>query len=258
MALQKYDEWATNLTPSGALDNVAKRLMASFQWTLARIPLLLGLLLALPILWGRPATDQPATAGTGKACDTVTCRWLVALLFSAFVCLHLVHIPYWFDGILHWHYVFETAPLLIMLATIGWATATEQMSTALGRVAPLWTCALILGGLLPGWIPLPMFQDTSKVAAAISEQSFSRVRMLQFQQQTQADSIRRPALILVDESASDPQLSYIINPPDYDSQVLVCRLPASAERLAEVKSAFADRTCYVFDPGSMTVRPLGD
>lgn len=259
-ALQKYDEWATNLTPSRAIDNVAKRLMASFQWTLARIPLLLGLLLALPVLWSRSATEQspPAADAASRASSHTSCRWLVSLLLAAFVCLHLVHIPYWFDGILHWHYVFETAPLLIMLATIGWATATEQMTFVPRRTAHLWVGALILGGLLPGWIRLPMFQDTSKISAAISEQSFSRVRMHQFQQQTQAADIRRPALILVDESAADPQLSYIINPPDYDSDVLVCRLPATTERLAAVQSAFADRTCYVFDPGSMTVRPLAD
>ncbi|MCR9202267.1 MAG: hypothetical protein NXI04_26795 [Planctomycetaceae bacterium] len=259
-ALQKYDEWATNLTPTAAINNVASRLMASFQWTLARVPLLLGLLLVLPTLWSRAASDllTPAAGIHAERPDHVSCRWLVTLLLSAFVCLHLVHIPYWFDGILHWHYVFETAPLLIMLATLGWTIAAEQLSGRLGKTARLWVCAMILGGLLPGWIRLPMFQNTSKVSAAVSEQSFSRLRMHQFRQQTHAASIERPALILVDESDSDPQLSYIINPPDYDTDVLVCRLPDSAERLAQVKTAFADRTCYVFDPGSMTVRPLGD
>lgn len=261
-ALQKYDQWATNLTPSRAVENVWNRLMASFQWTMARIPLLLGLLLVLPIVWTRVPVAEVASSTaadtTLRLPRTVTRRWLVILLLSSCVCLHVVHIPYWFDGIQHWHYVFETAPLLIMLTTLGWAIAAEQLSLKFGRAARIWVFAVLLGGLLPGWIRLPMFQDTSKVSAAISEQSFSRVRMHQFQLRTRSDRIVRPALILVDESQSDPQLSYIINPPDYQSDVLVCRLPESAEQLDQVTAAFAERTCYVFEPESMTVRPLAD
>ena len=271
-ALQKYDNWATNLTPTGALENAGRRLMASFQWTLARVPLLLGILLVLPViarptgpaavrpLESHPSENHPSRNDPSNShsptCQPLTSRWLATLLLSSIVCLHLVHLPYWFDGILHWHYVFETAPPLIMLATLGWSAAAARLSDRLGNVGVLWVVLFLVAGLVPGWIRLPMYQNTSKVSAAISEQAFSRTRMHYFQTLIHADTVRRPALILVDESQSDPQLSYIINPPDYHSDVLVCRLPQTSERTAEVRAAFAQRACYVFDPPSLTLRPL--
>jgi len=65
---------------------------------------------------------------------------------------------------------------------------------------------------------------------------------------TGSDMVAKPALILVDETGTDPQLSFIINPPDYDSDVLVARLPATDVEIAELQSHWPDRSVYRFDP----------
>ncbi|MCA9007263.1 MAG: glycosyltransferase family 39 protein, partial [Planctomycetaceae bacterium] len=86
--LENYDKWAENLTPALAVQNVQNRLLASLQWTLGLVPLALAGLIFLITEYRRWT------------------RWW--LIFASIVSLHVVHIPYWYDGIMHWHYVFET------------------------------------------------------------------------------------------------------------------------------------------------------
>ena len=164
-----------------------------------------------------------------------------------------MHVPYWFDGILHWHYVFETAPLLLILATAGFATAKPLLDHGIGRLGALWIGVFILSSLLPAWFRMPVFDNESKVSAAISEQSFSRIRFAHFQRLTTSDMITKPALVMVDEEGTDPQLSYIINPGDYDSEVLVCRLPTSDEDVNKLSNHYNDRTLYVFSPQELSL-----
>ena len=52
------------------------------------------------------------------------------------------------------------------------------------------------------------------------------------------------------------QLRYIVNPPDYTGDVLVCRRPETDAALAELKAKFADRAFYEFDPASFRLTPL--
>lgn len=67
--------------------------------------------------------------------------------------------------------------------------------------------------------------------------------------QTTADAARlSPVLVLVDERGHDPQLSYIVNPPDYSGPVLVCRHPQTDQEIAELQTAFPDRRLLRFDP----------
>lgn len=242
--LTAYDQWATNLTPAAAARNVWNRLFYSFQWSLAVLPLLFGLLMAGPTLWLRfsPSASEPdSTRGSG----------LKLLLFS-FLSLHVVHIPYWFDGIMHWHYVFETAPLILMLAAVGMIATYDTLRSRANRfVAAAWVSGFVISGLLPGWFALAPYESTSKISAAISELSFARNRFEYFRQTTVSEVIAKPALILVDERSSDPQLSYIVNDPLLDSDVITCRRPATDEEIEELTMAFPDRTVYFFDPNSL-------
>jgi hypothetical protein len=246
-AVQAYDKWATNLTPAIAVTNVWQRLTASLVWSLAIAPLTLGLLMTFPVLV-KPNEDP----------DTQSSQTKLRLLAAGVVSLHVAHVPYWFDGIMHWHYVFETAPLLLMLAAVGLASCVEVLSPMIGRRnAIAWVTVFVAAGLIPGWIALPPFNDVSKVSAAISEQSYSRRQFEVFNRSVQQAAIQKPALILVDEMGTDPQLSFIINPPDLVTDVLVCRLPKTDAEVDELRTAFPDRNVYVFDPSSMrfTVRP---
>ena len=232
--LARYDGWAENLTPRRALQNVQHRLLASSQWTLG-----LAALLAL----------LPAACGLLLRRESSPGHTLLRLIAASVVCLHLVHVPYWYDGILHWHYVFETAPLLLLLATAGLDAWQRGLQTPCGaRLARRWLMALLLSALAPAWIDSDVFWGPSRVSLAVSEQAWSRGRMEAFQRTAKVVSGGRPCLILVDERNGDQQLSYIVNPPDYSGPVLVARLPESSAALAELQQHFRDRSAWTFQP----------
>jgi hypothetical protein len=77
-----------------------------------------------------------------------------------------------------------------------------------------------------------------------------------FQRITASDAVAKPALVLVDETASDPQLSYIMNDPEYRNDVLVARLPETNEEIQQLQFDFSDRSLYRFDPESFVVTPI--
>ncbi|MFO0999257.1 MAG: hypothetical protein U0936_02890 [Planctomycetaceae bacterium] len=240
--LKAYDRWATNLTLRKSMENVEHRTIASSQWSLGIIAIMYTIFCALP------------------SC----CRWSggdlrIGLLSLSIITLHLVHIPYWYDGIMHWHYVFETAPLLLMLAAVGLRNSLEVMR-ALKMQAPMrmWLLALIGACLLPGWVNADSFWGPSRVSQAVSEQAFSRVRFELFNQLVRSSAVQHPCLILVDERNSDPQLSYIVNPPDMTGDVLVCRHPEDEAEIMELSSAFPERSVYVFDPETFQLTRFAD
>ena len=230
--LKAYDRWATNLTPGKAAENLWYRTIASSQWSLGITALLFAVICAMP------------------SC----CRWSggdnrIGLVGLSMVSLHLVHIPYWYDGIMHWHYVFETAPLLLMMTAVGFRNAEDVMRVLRKKKAMRgWMLALVGSCLLPNWVTAESFWGSSRVSLAVNEQTFSRVRFELFNRLVNSPGIQHPCLILVDERNSDPQLSYIINPPDLSGDVLTCRHPGSAAEIVQLSKAFPSRMLYVFDP----------
>lgn len=244
-ALQKYDQWATNLTPAAAVKNVWNRLTASLVWSLGSVPIVLSLAMVVPLL------VRPASQSSGQLCRTN-----LRLLAATVVTLHLVHVPYWFDGIMHWHYVFETAPLLLMLTAVGLFEVYGALLLKTGkRVAAAWVLLLVTSAVVPAWTPLAVYNDVAKVSAAVDEISFSRRKMAIFHERIQRLEPQSKVLVMVDESGSDPQLSYIVNPPDLQARVLVCRLPQSVAEVAELQQAFSARVLYVFDPQTGILKP---
>lgn len=232
--VESYDRWAVNLTPAKSIENIQNRAIASAQWTLGIAALLFALVNVLPACWQR---------------NTASLK--LRLILLSVVSLHLVHVPYWYDGILHWHYVFETAPLLLMLCAYGMLNAFQTLQFITGRrTAGLWLFGLVASCLVPNWFDADTFWGPSRVSLAIGEQTFSRARFELFDRLTSSASVPKPALILVDEEGSDPQLSYIVNPPDMFGDVLVCRMPKEPQDLIQLQAAFPQRTLFQFDPDS--------
>ncbi len=236
--LKAYDRWATNLTLRKSLENVWQRTIASSQWSLGIAAVLFAVICALP------------------SC----CVWSggdlrIGLVSLSIVTLHLFHIPYWYDGIMHWHYVFETAPLLLILTAVGLRNSAEVMR-ALRIKSPMriWLLALICACLLPNWVNAESFWGPSRVTQAVAEQAFSRVRFELFNRLVSSSAVQRPCLILVDERNSDPQLSYIVNPPDLSGDVLICRHPEKEAEISELSKAFPGRSVYVFDPEAFQLK----
>ncbi len=242
--LHRYNQWAENLTPALALRNIARRALASVQWSLGIIPIVFGLIV---------------TAGhiARKSSGEMFPRCMTALVLCSIITLHAVHVPYWFDGIMHWHYVFETAPLLLILTAAGLSEAAHQLSRSLRPVPRIgWTAALAAAALLPGWVTADVLWGTSKVDAAIGELAWPRRRLALFEDILHSDRIRHPALVLVDERNQDPQLSYIINDPLWNADVLTARLPSSAEDMTILRRRFPNRHFYRFDPQNFSIEEL--
>ena len=235
--LKKYDHWAENLTPGLAVRNVGNRLLASSVWSMG----LVGLLFLIP-----SGLYFCVSAGSG----TTGLRLVAATIVS----LHVAHIPYWYDGILHWHYVFETCPLLLILAAGGLQNTMDVLTRSIRRpVAFSWISLFLAAVLTPNWLDAESLWGTSRVTQAIGEQSFSRVRYELFRRLTESPAVKHPCLILVDERHSDPQLSYIVNPPDYRGAVLTCRYPEEPAGLQDLRKAFPDRMLYIFDPETFSL-----
>lgn len=236
--LKAYDDWAENLTLAKAKSNVAQRIVYSLRWTLG---------IAALIFCG--------IAALATCLDIQDPRPL--LLLCSVLTLHAVHIPYWYDGIMHWHYVFETAPLLLMLAAPGLSVTYQILRSHIGtRWSTLWLTSLIMASLIPNWIDAESFWGTSRVTVAFREQTFSRVRFEYFHRLTTSDQVQLPALVLVDEGTSNPQLSYIINPPDLSGDVIVCRLPEAPAVLDELTKAFSGYHRYRFNPETFALTGL--
>ncbi len=237
--LASYDRWAVNLTPSLAIRNVQERLLASAVWTLGLPPLLLLLPAGVLLAFCR------------RSCNSLF------LIVLAVISLHLVHIPYWYDGILHWHYVFETAPLLLITAAAGLQQCSDSLRGCLSPVVRrTWLFMVPAASLIPALVDMPEIWGESAVSQAVVEQGYSRVRQQLFREVVNSSQVQRPALIMVDESGGDQQLSYVINSPEMNADVLVCRRPGSESAVAEIRQRYADRAWYVFNPQTFQLQRL--
>lgn len=221
--IEKYDDWAENLTPRLAMKNVAYRLFSSVQWTWGLLPVVLGLGLWMTC-WNRIST--PAR-----------------LSLASIVTLHLVHIPYWYDGILHFHYVLESLPQwLLVLATAGCA-GREVLVRAGRRMVPLWGwLALVLAGVLnftttQGLWSAP-FQD------GLSQFQFAREKQGQFRRLIDSTVTERPALVLIQADPSDLHIDFVVNTPPLTGPILFARDRPEVASIGEIRSAWPDRTLY--------------
>ncbi|HEV7999555.1 MAG TPA: hypothetical protein VGP63_06735 [Planctomycetaceae bacterium] len=235
--METYDRWAANLTPRLALSNERERLESSARWTLGLIPLAMAAVVFLiAVLW------------------QTELRW--KLIAGSVLSLHLVHIPYWFVGIMGWHYVFETAPLLLLLFAI---TSRELAGvwTASGRVVmPIWWAALIASAVVTNWIAFDPFWSEARIDGGVEEVAFARLRYEGFQRMLDQLVTRRPALVLIQGDPADRSLDYVFNDPTLNAPILRGRYRPGKTDPAAVRRAFPDRTLYLFDAKSGRLRQL--
>lgn len=225
--LDNYDRWAENLTPSLAVRNVKNRLIASSQWTLGIVPLLMGSVAFLLLLPGKDS------------------RW--RLIPVAVVVLHLAYVPYWFDGIMHWHYVFESGPLLVLMfaGASAWLVSGWRRT---GRVVmPFWWGAIIVAALLTNYTSCDSIWPISRLRAGVEEVAFSRRKYAAFNRLVEQSVTERPALVLIDPDPADRHIDYVVNSPDLTADVLFGRMPRDQEKLQEILQLFPRRTFYVYD-----------
>ncbi len=233
--LANYDEWAENLTPQLAAKNVLQRLKNSLRWTLGIVPLsLTAIVFVLTIK--RWSLDW----------------WLIA---AAIASLHLVHIPYWFEGIMGWHYVFESAPLWLLL----WAGVSLRLWRgwrATGRRGmQVWGIALLGLSLLVNLVTIVPFWP-ARLDVGMAEVGFSRQKYGEVFRSIATHTGGRRALVLVKPDPADRHIDYVVNDPTLDETILYGRFPESATDLAMIDPLFPDRDLWVFEAATGELRLL--
>lgn len=233
--IENYDRWAENLTPGLAAKNVRNRLLTSAQWTLGLLPVVFGLVLGL-VLW-------PWLSPGARLC------------LASIVSLHVVHVPYWFDGIFHFHYVFETLPLWLLFLSAGGTLAGAEWR----RQGRLWIsrwCVLAVAisvgmnfTVEQGLWGAP-FRDGS------SQLLFARQQYQGFRSRLQREVTRRPALVLVEADPADRHIDYVVNDPPLVGEMLIGRYLPERFSTGEIESAWPGRALYLYRVRQGTLEPL--
>lgn len=236
---RNYDSWAENLTPELAAKNVGHRSIASWRWTLGIVPIL-WICLAAAGLW---SGQHPG--------------WL--LVAGSIVTLHLIHVPYWFDGIMHWHYVFESSLswILLVAGSVGllihaWQAADRPwMIPWLGTFLTVAVASNFVE-FQPYWIP--------RLSTGIAEVRYPRRIYGQFRHQLKQNVTDLPALVLVLPDPADRHMDFVTNDPSLSAPILIGRITAKdsrPDRLARIKRAFPDRALYLFDAKTRQLTRIG-
>lgn len=232
--LDDYDRWAENLTPSLAWRNVLNRLLATGSWTLDLPLLALTAVLAVPLCLGGDV------------------RWRLAAW--AIASLHAIHWPYWYVGIMGWHYVFESAPLWCLLC--GRITDELFRAWSAGRrdVLPFWWCGLAViawGGMYADGPETP-----SRWRRGLAVIEHPRRQHAEFRRWLEHTVGPTPALVLVDPRGTDPHLDFVINAPGWESPLLVGRYRPGHTDLEAVVRDFPDRRVWYCRPDRGELRLL--
>ena len=231
--LHNYDQWAENLDAELAIQNVQNRFLASWQWTLGLVAVVL--------------LGTVFLAGTHRNLDK---RWW--LIAAAILTLHAAHVPYWYDGIFHWHYVFESGILWCLVAAAAVQLLVRQFSADERPWMTAWVGLLIAASVATNNVAVPPFQSVSRLDAGISQLAFSRIRFFSFRQLLSSQVQDLPALVLVRHDPADRHIDYVTNHPSLTSPLLIGRLPADARTSEEdtvqlTTETFPDRSLFVFD-----------
>ncbi len=223
--IDNYDRWAKNLTPQLAIENVQTRLVNSLRWTLGVIPLLaVGLIFLLTLRRG----DR---------------RWL--LIGLSILTLHIAHIPYWFTGIMGWHYVFETAPLwLLLFAEVTRRLFTQWQASGRWAIKYCWLLFIATAVSVNLWTIAPLWP--AKLDRGVVEVKFPRQKYASFRERVETLRGKRNAIVFVLPDKDDVSMDYVTNPPDLNGPVLVARIK-NREQLLDAAKLFPKRVLFLFD-----------
>ncbi len=259
--LDNYDRWADNLTPALAVKNVGERLLRGGDWTLGVVPILLGVL-GLFIVAFRSAKAAPerrddsridGSATTSSRCldadatfaeRKATMRWW--LIFASIISLHLVHVPYWFAGIMGWHYVFETAPLWLLLASEGFRRWSEYGVHRGPRGLRWCIFGVVLTALAVNLVTIPSLW-AAQLAVGVEEVAFARTRYYAFEQQVEELRAGQPAVVLIIPDPTDRSMDYVTNRAGLDANVLRFRWNPNESSIEGLQEFFPGRVLIVFD-----------
>jgi hypothetical protein len=224
--IEDYDSWAENLTPEVAARNMFVRWIASWQWTLDVVPILICTIVIAGMLW---RLDR---------------RWM--LIVAAIVSLHALHAPYWYVGIMGWHYVFES--VLLWCLIVGGATAllTADWQRRGIRGLSMWWCGLLMLSVTAN------FQY--RIRDGIGALRYPRQRHADLRHWIEARVDQRPALVLIEQN--DPHLDLVVNEPGLSADLLLGRYRPGKTDVKQIRRDFPDRSLYVTCPDRKEIKRI--
>jgi hypothetical protein len=237
--IENYDIWAENLDAKLAWTNLKNRVVSNLKWTWGPIPLVVALVVFVTLRY-----------------DNRSMAWL--LLASA-VLLYVVHIPYWFDGMFHYHYVYEAGPLLLIIAAVAIVDLVKAVSGRESKnwlIRPQWS-AWLIGMFLIAWVTAHTSLDplwNSWLHQGIGNLQFARGEHAKMNKAL--DTLQKPAVAIIRQKPEDRHLDYVINLPTLDGPVLRVRyLPEKCppEKVAEL---FPRRYVYLVDLVERKITPV--
>lgn len=236
--IEAYDRWAENLTWSGAVRNVARRWWALWGWTLGTVPLL------------------AVTCLTLANANKLALRWKLTAL--TIISLHAAHVPYWFTGIMDFHYVFESVLGWCLLAAAAGVAVERRAARRWQAAATAWLTAFLFAALIPSYFSLEPLWSGSRVQAAVNTAAFSklkyeRLRRLVQPALTAAQRQGKQLLVCVQVDPEQVHLDYIDNAPTLDGPIVFARCPTDPERLQRLVESFPNRHVVVFDAKTETL-----
>ncbi|MEZ6065347.1 MAG: hypothetical protein R3B90_06480 [Planctomycetaceae bacterium] len=242
--LDNYDRWAENLTPALAARNVGQRLVWSLRWTLGIV--LLGM---AGIYW---------LIAAGKTLRD-------SLLALSILSLHIAHVPYWFEGIMGWHYVLESAPCWLLLFAVVTSRLIDHWNATGQWGLRLWWGVGLVIAVTVNTVSLPLSATRDGVWWAWEARLDQATRELIFARgryafvETEVDSLRagQSAVVLVLADPADRSLDYVRNRVPLTGPVLWVRVPENERQpddLGRIAALFPDRVVLVLDAARLAVR----
>lgn len=232
--LDRYDRWAENLTLPLAIRKMGIRLVTSGRWTLGLVPLI-GVAAMLICRWKSWNSD-------------------LKLIVASIASLHLAHLPYWFEGIMGWHYVFESAPLWGIVLGVVTADFVRWAREAGFSALRWWWGAMLMTSLTVSWISVPSLW-TGRIERGLGEVAFSRMRYEQFDRMIH-DQVTAPAIVFIRHNPVEEHIDYVSNTPQLDGPILKARAPEKEFDLRRAAGMFPDRTAWLFDVASRKLQKI--
>ena len=238
--IEAYDRWAKNLTPELAFENACNRWLCSWIWTFDLLPQLLSTIVVI---------------GTMRQIDR---RWL--LIAFAILSLHAFHFPYWYHGIMGWHYVFETAPLWCLLLGLTTDLLFRDWQSRGRWLMSSWWSLMLLVSLLGDYFPYGAVfhreSDIPRISAGVSTIEHPRRQYAKFNRWLDSNVTKRPALVLIEADPDDQHVDYVVNSPQLRDDILRARYRQGVTNNLAIANDFPDRAIYLCIPQRETIKLL--
>lgn len=170
----------------------------------------------------------------------------VCLILSAGVTLHLAHIPYWFSGILGFHYAFESMIIWILLVACA-VSRLLKASISDGRLLMIpWTVLFLGTSAVGNFSDSVMGAGRSRLSTGVRNFSGMAERYETFREGMSRAILETPALVLLKTSPADLHVEHIRYDPSFQGSILYGRWNGDRYSVDDIRRLYPDRHLYLY------------